>query len=117
MNFRDDADRKKPIAMFSQSSLTDIVLLLLIFFLLINFSEVLCSVLIFLGLGTRLATIPLIISSLVAAFVAHADDPFGKKEILLLYILLYITLLVMGGGQYSIDALINPRKKRSSLKL
>jgi len=34
MNFRGDSDRKKPLAMFSQSSLTDIVPLLLIFFLL-----------------------------------------------------------------------------------
>jgi biopolymer transport protein ExbD len=34
MNFRDDEDRMKPLALFSQSSLTDIVLLLLIFFLL-----------------------------------------------------------------------------------
>jgi biopolymer transport protein ExbD len=34
MDFRDDEDRKKPLALFSQSSLTDIVLLLLIFFLL-----------------------------------------------------------------------------------
>jgi biopolymer transport protein ExbD len=34
MEFRDDADRMKPLTVFSQSSLTDIVLLLLIFFLL-----------------------------------------------------------------------------------
>jgi biopolymer transport protein ExbD len=34
MDFRDDEDRRKPLALFSQSSLTDIVLLLLIFFLL-----------------------------------------------------------------------------------
>jgi biopolymer transport protein ExbD len=34
MDFRDDEDRNKPLALFSQSSLTDIVLLLLIFFLL-----------------------------------------------------------------------------------
>lgn len=34
MNFREDEDRMKPLTMFSQSSLTDIVLLLLIFFLL-----------------------------------------------------------------------------------
>ncbi|MBU1823341.1 MAG: DoxX family protein [Bacteroidetes bacterium] len=81
-------------------------------FLLVNFSEFLCSLLILFGLGTRLATIPLIISCSVAAFVAHADDPFGKKELLLLYILIYITLLVMGGGKYSIDALISPPKKR-----
>jgi biopolymer transport protein ExbD len=34
MNFRDDKEVRKPLSMFTQSSLTDIVLLLLIFFLL-----------------------------------------------------------------------------------
>lgn len=34
MDFRQDNQRKEPLTMFSQSSLTDIVLLLLIFFLL-----------------------------------------------------------------------------------
>lgn len=34
MNFRKDEDRIEPLTLFSQSSLTDIVLLLLIFFLL-----------------------------------------------------------------------------------
>lgn len=34
MDFRKDDERMEPLAMFSQSSLTDIVLLLLIFFLL-----------------------------------------------------------------------------------
>lgn len=81
-------------------------------FVLVNFSEVLCSLLILLGLGTRLATIPLIISCLVAAFVAHADDPFAKKETLLLYTLIYLTLLVLGSGKYSLDAMISPDRQR-----
>lgn len=34
MHFREDGTRPKPLAMFSHSSLTDIVLLLLVFFLL-----------------------------------------------------------------------------------
>lgn len=34
MDFREDEDRLEPLTLFSQSSLTDIVLLLLIFFLL-----------------------------------------------------------------------------------
>lgn len=34
MNFRDEGNRSEPLTMFSQSSLTDIILLLLIFFLL-----------------------------------------------------------------------------------
>ncbi len=81
-------------------------------FLLVNFSEVVCSLLILLGLGTRLATVPLLISCSVAAFVAHTDDPFGKKEMLLLYILIYLTLLVLGSGKYSFDALISPPRRR-----
>src|SRR5690606_33239961 len=49
------------------------------------FSEVICSVLILIGLGTRFAVIPLIITMLVAALHFHAPDPFVKKELGLLY--------------------------------
>lgn len=79
---------------------------------LVTFSEAICSILIFLGLGTRLAAIPLIISCSIAAFVQHRDDPFGPKELLLLYILIYFTLLILGGGKYSVDSLINPPRRR-----
>ncbi|HEX8333607.1 MAG TPA: DoxX family protein [Segetibacter sp.] len=67
------------------------------------FAEFVCSILLLLGLATRLALIPLIITMLVAAFVAHADDPFGKKEMALLYLVVFITLLITGPGKYSID--------------
>jgi putative oxidoreductase len=71
--------------------------------LLAVFSEVVCSVFIILGLGTRAASIPLIITMLVAAFIVHADDPFARKEMALLYLLGYIMLLILGSGKYSID--------------
>src|SRR5690606_522501 len=58
------------------------------------FAEVLCSVLIFIGLGTRLASIPLIITMLVAVFMFHLNDPFASKEPGLLYLFLYIPLLI-----------------------
>ncbi len=74
--------------------------------ILVVFAEFFCSVLIGIGLGTRLATIPLIITMAVAAFVAHGSDPFGRKEIALLYLLFYLTLLVIGSRKYSIDYLI-----------
>ncbi|GAB3171605.1 DoxX family protein [Telluribacter humicola] len=80
--------------------------------ILVTFSEAICSILIFLGLGTRLAAIPLIISCSVAAFIQHRDDPFSAKEMLLLYILIYLTLLILGGGKYSVDSLINPPRRR-----
>lgn len=71
------------------------------------FAEFLCSIFIFVGLGTRLATIPLITTMLVAAFMVHADDPFGKKEFALLYALGFITLFVFGSGKYSVDQIIS----------
>jgi len=74
--------------------------------ILVVFAEFFCSVLIGIGLGTRLASIPLIFTMLVAAFIAHADDPFRQKEMALLYLLFYIFLLVVGSRKYSIDYLL-----------
>jgi len=71
------------------------------------FAEFVCSVLIGIGLGTRLATIPLMFTMLVAAFIAHGPDPFGRKESALLYFLIYLTLFVIGSRKYSIDYLLN----------
>ncbi len=69
------------------------------------FAEFFCSIFVALGIRTRLAAIPLSITMLVAAFIAHGDDPFGRKEKALLYLLIYITLIVVGGGKYTLDSL------------
>ncbi len=74
------------------------------------FAEFLCSILVGLGLFTRLATVPLIVTMSVAAFIAHGADPFGRKELALMYLLVYITLIVFGGGKYSLDHLMSKRK-------
>jgi putative oxidoreductase len=70
------------------------------------FAEVVCSVLILAGFATRLATVPLIITMLVAVFVIHAADPFAKQEPALYYLLVYVVLLIAGSGKYSIDYLL-----------
>lgn len=67
------------------------------------FAEVGCSLLILLGLFTRFATLPLLFTMLVAIFVVHAADPLGKKELAILYALLFATLFFTGPGKYSID--------------
>jgi putative oxidoreductase len=72
-------------------------------------AEVGCSLLILLGAGTRLAAVPLMVTMLVAALIAHADDAFGKKELPLLYLLIYTVLLLAGSGKYSVDALLGRR--------
>ena len=70
------------------------------------FAEVIASIFILFGLGTRLAAIPLIITMMVAVFMVHANDPFALKELGLLYIFLLIPLLILGSGKFSLDAVI-----------
>lgn len=67
------------------------------------FSELLCSVFIIFGLGTRLAAIPLIVTMAVAAFMVHGADPFARKEMALLYLIAYISLFITGAGKFSVD--------------
>ena len=74
------------------------------------FAEVVASVFIIFGLGTRLATITLIITMLVAVFFIHAQDPFAKQELGLLYLLPYLVLLITGAGRFSLDGLLWNRK-------
>lgn len=71
------------------------------------FAEFFCSIFLLLGFATRLATIPLIITMVVAVFVVHAADGFDKKEMGLHYLLAYVFLLVSGPGKYSIDQMIS----------
>src|SRR5690554_2098935 len=78
-------------------------------------SEVVCSILILIGLGTRLASIPLIITMLVAVFMFHLNDPFASKEPGLLYLLLYLPLVILGGGNFSLDRYLLKKKAKADL--
>lgn len=78
---------------------------------LVVFAEVICSILILLGLGTRVAAIPLIINMFVAFFIVHAQDPFQIKELALIYLLIFSVLLITGGGKYALDYYLLKRNK------
>ena len=73
------------------------------------FGEVICSILVMLGLGTRLAVIPSVITMLVVVFHVHIADPFAKQEMGLHYLLTYAVLFIMGSGRYSLDHLLFSR--------
>lgn len=68
------------------------------------FAEFFCSILMILGLFTRLASVVLIICMLTIAFVIHGKDPLGDKEHALLYAIAFITIFLTGPGKYSLDA-------------
>jgi putative oxidoreductase len=74
--------------------------------ILIIFAEVVCSVLIVLGLFTRFAAIPPLIGMLVVVFVSYNGDVFGKGELAALYAVGYTVLLLVGPGKASMDAMM-----------
>jgi putative oxidoreductase len=69
------------------------------------FAEVVCVVLLMIGAFTRFALVPLIVTMLVAIFIVHGGDPFGKMEKAILFLVPYICLLITGAGWYSVDSL------------
>ena len=81
-------------------------------FMLIVFAEFFCAIFVIVGFGTRWSSIPIVIAMFVAAFVVHASDPFGSKEMALLYLIGFITLIITGGGKYSIDYLLSKTGKK-----
>lgn len=68
------------------------------------FGEFVCGLLVAAGFLTRLATVPAAITMAVAAFVTHGADPFGKKELALVYLVAFAVVALTGPGRYSVDA-------------
>jgi putative oxidoreductase len=71
---------------------------------LVTFAEFVCALLLIIGLFTRWATLPLIITMLVAAFVANAGGPWSDQEGAFLSLVAFAALLLAGPGRYSVDA-------------
>ena len=72
----------------------------LIFVLL---AEIIAPIFVIIGYKTRLATIPPIVTMLVAILIIHGDDNFGTREKAFLYAAGFITILLTGAGKYAID--------------
>ncbi len=73
--------------------------------MLVIFAEVFCSFFVILGLFTRLAVIPLIITMCVAFFGAHNGN-LQEGTAALLYMFAYFVLLLLGPGRVSVDGMI-----------
>ena len=107
-----------PIGLGAQLSLT-----------LVTGAELICALLVVLGLATRFAAVPVVFAMGVAALVAHGADPWtmekgyelfmsgqaeswASKEPALLFLVGFLALIFTGAGRYSLDALIAPRLGR-----
>lgn len=73
---------------------------------LVVFAEFFCSLFLILGLFTRLACIPLIVTMAVALFKAHNGQFFGDGETAAVYLASYVALLIVGPARISVDSMI-----------
>ncbi|MBP7830569.1 MAG: DoxX family protein [Kiritimatiellae bacterium] len=64
------------------------------------------AALLLLGAFTTIASFLLVFTMSVAAFVAHAADPFDVKEKALLFLFAALLFLLKGAGRWSVDRLI-----------
>ncbi len=75
-----------------------------------TYTELIGAVLLVLGLGTRLISIPLIITMLVAIKTVHWENGFASGdngyEIPLYFILMLLVTLCFGAGKISVDHFI-----------
>jgi putative oxidoreductase len=70
---------------------------------LVVFAEVLCSLFVILGLLTRLAAVPLVISFGVVVFMVKGHTNAGEMELPLMYLCAFLVILVAGPGKASVD--------------
>ena len=94
-----------PLAMGSQLSL-----------ILAIGAELGCSILLILGAATRLAVLPLAFTMFVALFFVHGGDQWKKQELAACYLAVYISILFLGPGKFSIDHLVLSRRSRQAIE-
>lgn len=78
-------------------------------------AETLFPLLIVLGLLTRLSAVVAAGNMLVAGFVHHivlGGDPFDRWEKALLYLIVFLTIAVMGPGNWSLEKLFSGDRNR-----
>lgn len=62
------------------------------------------------GLFTRPSAFFIFCTMFVAGFIRHAGDPFGNREKALLFLVIALAFILIGGGKYGVDAWLRSRK-------
>lgn len=74
--------------------------------------EKIIGILLIIGFLTRLSSLGLIIFMIIAIYLAHIEEPIYKYLYQISIILLGITLLITGSGNYSVDNFITLNLKK-----
>lgn len=74
-----------------------------------GFAEFGAGILVAVGLLTRPAAAFIVLNMIVVVLFGHAGDPFGRRELPLLFLFTFLMFALVGAGRYSVDALIRKR--------
>lgn len=72
-------------------------------------SELVAPALMVVGWKARWAAIPAAFTMGVAAFVVHAGDPLGDKELAIMYCVSFVAVAALGAGRWSLDEALQRR--------
>jgi len=79
----------------------------------VGYSELLCGAALVLGVLTRLATIPLIVSMIVAILTAKRSDLHGLFDLIgfeeFTYLVVLVMIALLGPGNWSVDRILGKR--------
>ena len=75
-------------------------------YILVIFAEFFCGIFVAMGFLTRFTVIPIMITMIVAYFIAHAADDFNAKELPFAFLLLTIVIFILGSGRISLDRIM-----------
>lgn len=78
------------------------------------FAELICAFCVIIGLGTRVLSIPVFCTMVVAVFLALEAKPFSERELAFCYMIVFGVLIYNGAGKYSVDTLIHNYLHKSS---
>jgi putative oxidoreductase len=78
--------------------------------ILVGYSELLCGTALVVGLLTRLATIPLIVSMIVAILTAKLPDLHNVFDLVgfdeFTYLVVLVMIAILGPGSFALDAIL-----------
>lgn len=74
-------------------------------------AEFVGGILLALGLLTRPTSLVIAIHFAVVVLLAHAGDPFGDRELGLMFFFVALAFMLAGPGRYSVDAALAGRRR------
>jgi len=66
------------------------------------FAEVICPPLMILGIGARLAAIPILVVTMIALLFVHRDWSLAQSQFAWMLLILFGTIVLSGAGRYTV---------------